>query len=506
MKHENLHMSLRKKNNKSIPDSWNRKLIAGVDWLSSFLKRHPALSIRTPQATSLSRATSFNKNNVNLFFENLKTVYLRLNLSPGDIWNIDETGLTTVHVPNRVIARRGIKNLGKMTSAERGTLVTVAVAVSALGNMVPPFFVFPRVHYKEHFIRGGPVGSDGDANSSGWMKEDNFQKFAKHFVKYVKPSKEKPVLMLLDNHDSHLSIEVLDYFTENGVTVLSFPPHCSHKLQPLDRTVYGPLKKYFNKACDNWLASHPGKTITIYDIPELVKTSLPLAATIDNIQSGFRVTGISPLNENIFPDSEFSGSYVTDRPTPDLPTIALPSASVTDSATLLTSQARPSHDQCNEIDPCNSTLQDDALVSLITDESVRPISTSHASCELPSILDALSGTNADQGFKTPEKNPVTQARSMNMPSTSFTLPEEIRPFPKAGPRLENKKNIRKRKSSIYTDTPEKENLKELKIKRQSRKTLKKIPKITQGKFKGTSKDKGKGKGKKTLHETNKRDT
>lgn len=115
---------------------------------------------------------------------------------------------------------------------------------------------------------------------------------------------------------------------------------------------------------------------------------------------------------------------------------------------------------------------------------------------MPSILDALSGTNADQGFKTPEKNPVTQARSMNMPSTSFTLPEEIRPFPKAGPRLENKKNIRKRKSSIYTDTPEKENLKELKIKRQSRKTLKKIPKITQGKFKGTSKDKGKGKGKK----------
>lgn len=62
----------------------------------------------------------------------------------------------------------------------------------------------------------------------------------------------------------------------------------------------------------------------IYDIPELVKTSLPLAATIDNIQSGFRVTGISPLNENIFPDSEFSGSYVTDRPTPGLPTIALP--------------------------------------------------------------------------------------------------------------------------------------------------------------------------------------
>lgn len=42
-----------------------------------------------------------------------------------------------------------------------------------------------------------------------------------------------------------------------------------------------------------------------------------MAATIDNIQSRFRVTGISPLNENIFPESEFSGAFVTDRPLPN---------------------------------------------------------------------------------------------------------------------------------------------------------------------------------------------
>ena len=417
-----------KKNNKSVPASWNTKLIAGKDWLGYFLKRHPALSIRTPQATSLSRATSFNKHNVSLFFDNLKTVYLRHNLSPGDIWNVDETGLTTVHVPTRVIARRGIKNLGKITSAERGALVTVAVAISALGNMVPPFFIFPRVHYKEHFIRGGPVGSDGDTNSSGWMKEDNFRKFAKHFVKYAKPSKENPVLLLLDNHDSHLSIEVLNYFKENGVIILSFPPHCSHKLQPLDRTVYGPLKKYYNQASDNWLASHPGKTITIYDIPELVKISLPLAATIDNIQSGFRVTGISPFNDNIFPESEFSGSYVTNRPAPDV-FPALTTASVNDSDA-------PSHDLSNQRDSCNSPKQDD-VVSLGT---LIP-STSNVLCEVPSTSDALLVTNADYGFKTPEKNPVTD-ESMCMPRTSFTLPEDIRPFPKAGLRIsENEKAL-----------------------------------------------------------------
>lgn len=302
-------------------------------------------------------------------------------------------------MPNRVIARRGIKNLGKMTSAERGTLATVAVAISALGNIVPSFFVFPRVHYKEHFIRGRPVGSDGDANPSGWMKVDNFQKFARHFVKYVKPSNEKPVLLLLDNHNSHLSIEVLDFFKDNGVTVLSFPPHhCSHKLQPLDRTVYGPLKKYFNKAFDNWLASHPGKTITIYDIPELLKISLPLAATIDNVQSGFRVTGISPLNENIFHDSEFSGSYVTDRPRPESLSVAPSSTSVTVSAAPSTSQTRPSKDPCSEIDAAILPVHDDASAFAISNESLIAISTSPASYELPSIYDAIPGTSKKPGF------------------------------------------------------------------------------------------------------------
>ncbi|GBP63913.1 hypothetical protein EVAR_39576_1 [Eumeta japonica] len=68
---------------------------------------------------------------------------------------MDETGVTTVQKPSKVIARKGFKQVGAITSAERGTLVTLAAAVSAVGNSVPPFFVFPRVHFKDYFIRDG---------------------------------------------------------------------------------------------------------------------------------------------------------------------------------------------------------------------------------------------------------------------------------------------------------------------------------------------------------------
>lgn len=120
--------------------------------------------------------------------------------------------------------------------------------------------------------------------------------------------------MLLDNHDSHLSIEGLNYSKENGITILSFPSHCSHKLQPLDRSVYGPLKKYISSAFDSWMVNNPGKTMTIYEIPEMVKQALPLAATSNNITAGFTVNGIYPFKPNIFTDIDFMPSYVTDRP------------------------------------------------------------------------------------------------------------------------------------------------------------------------------------------------
>ncbi|KAJ8954880.1 hypothetical protein NQ318_016816 [Aromia moschata] len=86
---------------------------------------------------------------------------------------------------------------------------------------------------------GCPSGSDGDTNGLGWIVEKNFVEFVRHFINFSRCSKERSVLMLLDNHDSHLSIEALDLLKDNGVVAISFPPRCSHKLQPLDRSGFG---------------------------------------------------------------------------------------------------------------------------------------------------------------------------------------------------------------------------------------------------------------------------
>jgi hypothetical protein len=66
---------------------------------------------------------------------------------------------------------------------------------------------------------------------------------------------------------------------ENDVVLLSFPPHTTHKLRPLDRTIYWISKEFVNNAYDKWLKNQRGKTMTIYDMLSILNQSLPNALT-----------------------------------------------------------------------------------------------------------------------------------------------------------------------------------------------------------------------------------
>ena len=65
-------------------------------------------------------------------------------MSPTAVYNLDEIALTAVQKPPNVIAEKGTKQVGNVTSGERGTLVTACRCISAAGNSIPPYMIFPE--------------------------------------------------------------------------------------------------------------------------------------------------------------------------------------------------------------------------------------------------------------------------------------------------------------------------------------------------------------------------
>lgn len=85
---------------------------------------------------------------------------------------------------------KGIKRCGQVVSAERGTLVTGGCIICADGTAVPPFLVFPRVHFNDYMLQGAPSGCRGSATKNGWSNGSVFMQILAHFKSVTRCSKE----------------------------------------------------------------------------------------------------------------------------------------------------------------------------------------------------------------------------------------------------------------------------------------------------------------------------
>lgn len=68
-------------NRLTVPHQWIKNELSGLQWTRDFTKKYKKdISLRKPEATSFGRATSFNIQNVKLFFDNLDTAIKKYGL------------------------------------------------------------------------------------------------------------------------------------------------------------------------------------------------------------------------------------------------------------------------------------------------------------------------------------------------------------------------------------------------------------------------------------------
>ncbi|XP_065658905.1 uncharacterized protein LOC136083433 [Hydra vulgaris] len=267
-------------------------------WWRLFNKRHKNLVLRKPEGTSSVRHQCMSVPKVAKYFYSLHEVLQETHalLKPSLIWNMDESGLQMDFKPPKTIAKRGTKHLQSRTTRKCET-ITIIAAINAASCLVPPHLI-----EKDKTIRSfqsfnttdAPSGSNWSFIETGWTKEGNACLW---FINTFLPNigRDRPHVLIVDGHDSHNSVELLSVAIENNIHIVEMPAQCLHWLQPLDRTVFGPLKTYYNQICHEFINKYPGVTVDKPTFCGLFKKTWDQALTADNIISGFQSCGIQSI-------------------------------------------------------------------------------------------------------------------------------------------------------------------------------------------------------------------
>lgn len=77
------------------------------------------------------------------------------------------------------------------------------------------------------------------------MDGDLFYKWFE--IIFLKHCQVRPAVLILDNHESHLTLKLIRKAREEQIELYGLPPHTTHITQPLDVCLFRPLKAKFSE-------------------------------------------------------------------------------------------------------------------------------------------------------------------------------------------------------------------------------------------------------------------
>lgn len=293
------------------------KQMAGWWWWMGFKTRYN-LSLREPENLSMQRATMSNRVMINDFYDKVSELFKNLDLfdKPERLWNADETGLCFVMKSSKVVTTVGKKYVYRRTFGERGVTTTFLGCVNAAGLSVPPLIIFKGVRMMDGLKENLPPGAICRLSDKGWINTEIFQDWFDHFLKHI-PA-ERPSVLFMDSHASHLSPALLSKAAENDIHLVTFPSHTTHLLQPLDVSVYKSLKSAFREEIYKFMKQNPQERPGRMDFNGLMTPAYLKSFSPSNIIGGFKKTGIFPFNIGVIPDSALAPSETTEEMPTDI--------------------------------------------------------------------------------------------------------------------------------------------------------------------------------------------
>nr|CAH7738146.1 unnamed protein product [Callosobruchus chinensis] len=155
----------------------------GRDWVKSFLKRHPQLTVKF--SSNIKRnCAQIDEQIITDYIENLKEGVK--DVSPDKIYNYDETCMSDDPGRKKVICRRGCKYPERIMNSTKSN-ISVMFCGNANGDSLPPYIIYKAEHLWTTWTENGPEGARYNRTKQGWIDGATFEDwFSTHLLPAIK--------------------------------------------------------------------------------------------------------------------------------------------------------------------------------------------------------------------------------------------------------------------------------------------------------------------------------
>lgn len=289
--------------NKKVQDTLNSicpNSIPSFQWLNGFCEANQ-IKIKTGERLEDARRRFCNIIAVTKFFtmHGPKICQIDKRL----LWNIDETSSACTK-RFKVLINEGCHFAPSVIEKDYNH-ITAILPFNASGDRLEPFVILPNTNFLP------PELDEFEAflctQKSGWMNKRIFLIFCIWLTSKLNnyranhlPSQmfDNEIIILMDNHPSRINPLALRFLQKHNISVITFPAHCTHLLQPFDVAVARSFKSLmqsiqFTKKANDKIKAFPTKAAQArFKILYLI-TSAWRSVSKDTLIEGFKKPGLA---------------------------------------------------------------------------------------------------------------------------------------------------------------------------------------------------------------------
>ena len=182
--------------------------------------------------------------------------------------------------------------------------ITIVATVCMDGSSLPPTVIYQSdsgnlqdtwledFSSEDVFFTTSPNGWTSNSLAINWLTEV----FDRHTKGKARQGRDWR-LLLLDGHGSHMTMEFLEWCSLHRILVAIYLPHLTHRLQPLDVSMFNPLAHYYSEELNKWIHDTQGTSkLGKAHFFSLFWPAFQRAFTAQNIASAWQKTGLFPFD------------------------------------------------------------------------------------------------------------------------------------------------------------------------------------------------------------------